>query len=155
MSSSLNNEPDSYKHSLLPVSSLCKNETYEHGSIPMSSSLKNEIDPSRIESSVLWNLGLEPSFHSPVLLDFLPPFPSGEPIYTSNRESNWVEKISWWMNRSLGGMSPASGYHTWVKPLAFVGHAGRKIPTSGHHVGKKPTDGYIFEHSLFFWFKLI
>ena len=49
----------------------------------------------------------------------------------------------------LGGMSPAFGYHTEVKPLAFVGHAGGKIPTFGHHVGKKPTDGYIFEHNLF------
>jgi len=53
------------------------------------------------------------------------------------------------MNQSLGSMPPASGYHTPVKPLAFVGHAGGKIPTSGHHVGKKPTNGYLFEHSLF------
>ena len=116
----------------------------------MSSSLKNEIDPSKIETSFLWNLGLEPSFHSPVLLDFISPFPSDEPIYTSNHESNWVKKMSQWTNWSLGGMSPASGYHTEVESLAFFGHAGGKIPTSRHHVGKKPTNGYLFEHSLFF-----
>jgi len=49
----------------------------------------------------------------------------------------------------LGGMYPVSGYHTGGKPLAFVGHARGKIPTFGHYVGKKPTDGYLFEHSLF------
>ena len=47
-------------------------------------------------------------------------------------------------------MSPASRYHTVFKPLAFVGHAGGKIPTFGHHVGKKTTDGYLFENNLVF-----
>jgi hypothetical protein len=39
-------------------------------------------------------------------------------------------------------MSPASGHHVGVKPLAFVDHAGGKVPTYGHHVGKKPANGY-------------
>jgi len=47
-------------------------------------------------------------------------------------------------------MFPASIYHTGVKTLAFDGHAGGKLPTSEHHVGKKPIDGYLSEHVLFF-----
>jgi len=34
-------------------------------------------------------------------------------------------------------------------PLASIDYDGGKIPTSGHHVGKKPTDGYLFELSFF------
>ena len=98
MSSSLKNESDpykhslflvsslckneTYKHSLLLVSSLCKNETYEHSYFHVSSSLKNETNPSPIESSFLWNLGLEPSFHSLVLLDFLSPLLNVFPLVT-------------------------------------------------------------------------
>ena len=32
---------------------------------------------------------------------------------------------------------------------ASIDYAGGKIPTSRHHVGKKPTDGYLFELSFF------
>jgi len=45
----------------------------------------------------------------------------------------------------LGGHVSSFGYHTGVKPLASIDYAGGKTPTSGHHVGKKPTDGYLFE----------
>jgi hypothetical protein len=85
----------------------------------MSSSLKNETDPPPIESSLPLDLVLEPSFPPPVSVDPLSSSLSGEPIPISIQESNQVQKKSRWMKRSLGGMSPASGHHVGVKPLAF------------------------------------
>ena len=125
----------SLKHGLLLGSSLCKNETYEHSSSPMSSSLKNETDPSPIESSFLWNLGLEPSFHSLVLLDFLSPLVNVFPLVTMS-QIGWRKES---MNElKLGGHATSLYWSCWGT-----------IPTSGHHVGKEPTDGYLSEHSLF------
>jgi hypothetical protein len=46
------------------------------------------------------------------------------------------------MNQSLGGMSPASGHHTEVKPPTSYDDVGGKVPTYEHHVGKKPTNRY-------------
>jgi hypothetical protein len=46
------------------------------------------------------------------------------------------------MQLSLRGMSPTSGHHARVKPLAFVNHAGGNIPTYGDHVGKIPSNEY-------------
>jgi hypothetical protein len=74
------------------------------------------------------------------------------------------------MKRSLGGMSPASGYHARVNPLNS--QAGEKVPTT-HGYPLKPLDIMLgsskkswflvlsslnnetnFEHSLFSSFKL-
>jgi len=135
-----------YEHGCASVSSSLKNETdpYEHGSILASSSLKNETNPSPLEPSLPWNLELEPSFLSLLLLDFISPSPSSEHICTSNHESNWVTKKSRRTNWSLGGISPAYGYHTGVKPLAFVGHARRKLPPLDIMLGRNPRMGIFF-----------
>jgi hypothetical protein len=95
------------EHSSLSVSSSLKNDTqsivhfpvstHEHSSFSVSSSLKNETDPPPIESSLLLDIVLEPSFPPPVSIDPLPSSLSGEPIPISNQESNRVQKKSRWM----------------------------------------------------------
>jgi hypothetical protein len=43
---------------------------------------------------------------------------------------------------SCGGMSPASGHHTEVKPSTSYDDARGKVLTYEHHVGKKPSNRY-------------
>jgi hypothetical protein len=70
------------EHSSLSVSRSLKNETnsYEHSSLSLSCSLKNEIDPPPIESSLLIDPVLEPSFHFPVSVDHISSSISIQPI---------------------------------------------------------------------------
>jgi hypothetical protein len=121
------------------VSSSLKNETYdyEHIYFPLSSSLKNETNPPPINSSPPLDLVPKLSFHMLVSLDPLYSSLSREPIPISIQESFRVQKKSWWMKQILGGMSPTSRRHDRVKSLAYVYHAWVKVPTYGHHVGKK------------------
>jgi hypothetical protein len=39
-------------------------------------------------------------------------------------------------------LSPTYEHHVRVKSLASSDHVGGKVPTFGHHVGKKPVNGY-------------
>jgi hypothetical protein len=82
MSSSLKNETKFKPRRLVLcfVSSSLKNETrgHEHSSFPVSSSLKNETITSPIESSLLLQLVVEPSFHPPWSVDPLSSSLSGE-----------------------------------------------------------------------------
>jgi hypothetical protein len=88
------NETD--KKSSLYVSSSLKNETYTHkySLFLVSSSFKNETYTSSIESSILLNIVLEPSFHPPVLVGPFSSSISSEHIPISIQESNHVQKKS-------------------------------------------------------------